>query len=220
MVRLNAVSSVGANIATAVGDAGTILRTIDGGATWMAQRSLTTKKLYAVWFINSNLGLAVGENGIMLRTSNGGSTWIAQQSGTLNNLYAVCFTDVSRGIVVGNYGTILCTITSDVIAGVGPRDPLPLDFILEQNYPNPFNPSTNFEFRVSYFGFVTLKVFDILGREIATLVNEERSPGTYTVRWDASGFPSGVYFYRLYARPRSGGHADDFIQSKKMLLIK
>jgi chitinase len=80
-------------------------------------------------------------------------------------------------------------------------------FELDQNYPNPFNPTTNFGFRISNFsaqggsasggGFVTLKVFDLLGREVATLVHDTREPGRYTVRWDASGFPSGVYYYRL-----------------------
>ncbi len=76
---------------------------------------------------------------------------------------------------------------------------------LYQNYPNPFNPSTTFEFRVSALEFVTLKVFDVLGREVATLVNEVRHAGVYAVRWDASSLPSGVYFYRLRAGDASTG---------------
>ena len=92
------------------------------------------------------------------------------------------------------------------------QNSLPKGFQLFQNYPNPFNPTTNFEFRVSSFGFVSLKVFDVLGREVATLVNEMRSPGTYTARWDASSFPSGVYFCRLSAH--------DYVETKKMALLK
>jgi hypothetical protein len=88
----------------------------------------------------------------------------------------------------------------------------PREVALEQNYPNPFNPTTNLEFRVSSFGFVNLKVFDVLGREVATLVNEVRRPGIYTVRWDSSGLPSGVYFYRLCTT--------SFTETKKMLLAK
>ena len=87
------------------------------------------------------------------------------------------------------------------------RQSMPHTFSLEQNYPNPFNPSTRFEFRVSSFsakggsasggGFVSLRIFDLLGREVATLVNDIRSAGVYTVHWDASSLPSGIYFARL-----------------------
>jgi N-acetylmuramoyl-L-alanine amidase len=89
---------------------------------------------------------------------------------------------------------------------------VPVAFALEQNYPNPFNPSTNIEFRVSNLGFVSLKIFDVLGRDVATLVNEVRPAGVYRMRWDASSFPSGVYFYRL--------RAGDFVQTKKLVLTK
>jgi hypothetical protein len=74
---------------------------------------------------------------------------------------------------------------------------VPTQIQLYQNYPNPFNPTTNIEFRIGKYGIVTLKIFDVLGREVATLVNEPRPEGVYTVRWDASLLPSGVYFYRL-----------------------
>jgi hypothetical protein len=91
---------------------------------------------------------------------------------------------------------------------------------LEQNYPNPFNPTTAISYQLSAVSPVTLKVFDVLGRDVATLVNEVRQPGVYTVRWDASSFPSGVYFYSLQARLASGGQAGDFGSTRKMLLIK
>jgi hypothetical protein len=91
------------------------------------------------------------------------------------------------------------------------------NYSLSQNYPNPFNPSTNIEFRISDFGFVSLKIYDILGNEIATIVNEELSPGKYDIEFDlgtdlGSTLPSGIYFYQL--------RAGDFTQTKKMLLIK
>lgn len=89
---------------------------------------------------------------------------------------------------------------------------LPREFALMQNYPNPFNPTTNFEFRIANRGLVKLRVFDVLGRRISTLVNEVRAPGTYTVRWDASSLSSGVYFYQL--------RAGDFFETKKMVLTK
>jgi CubicO group peptidase (beta-lactamase class C family) len=94
----------------------------------------------------------------------------------------------------------------DVVSGI------PLTYDLSQNYPNPFNPSTNIEFWIANLGFVSLKIFDVLGREISTLVNEMRAPGAYTVRWDASSVSSGVYLYQL----RAGG----FVETKKMVLTK
>jgi hypothetical protein len=89
---------------------------------------------------------------------------------------------------------------------------IPEEFTLEQNYPNPFNPETNIRFRIPEFGHVSLKVYDILGNEIATLVNEEKPAGSYEVDFNASALPSGVYFYRL--------EANGFSQTKKMILMK
>jgi hypothetical protein len=93
-----------------------------------------------------------------------------------------------------------------------PPGPLPEGFALSQNYPNPFNPSTNVEFRVKNAGFVELRVYDVLGREVANLVNEKLGPGTYTRTWNAGGMPSGVYFCRLVA--------GTFIQTRKALLLR
>jgi subtilisin family serine protease len=89
---------------------------------------------------------------------------------------------------------------------------IPKEFALNQNYPNPFNPATKISFDVPKQSFVTLKVYDISGREIAKLVNGSYNPGVYTVNFDASRFASGVYFYRL--------EAGEFVQTKRMVLLK
>jgi hypothetical protein len=86
------------------------------------------------------------------------------------------------------------------------------DYFLDSNYPNPFNPTTNIEFRIADVGFVSLKVYDILGEEIATLINEELAVGKYDVNFKASNLPSGIYFYRL--------SANNFSMTRKMVLIK
>lgn len=83
---------------------------------------------------------------------------------------------------------------------------------LKNNYPNPFNPSTNIEFRISKTEFVTLKVYDVLGNEVRTLVNEEKSPGNYKVRFDGKSLSSGIYFYVLKVGRGTF--------SKKMCLLK
>ena len=89
---------------------------------------------------------------------------------------------------------------------------IPVTFALEHNYPNPFNPTTNIKFSIPTKGLVTLKVFNSLGMEVATLVNEVTNAGTYVVDFDASNLTSGVYFYRL--------QSNDFNETKKMILIK
>ena len=85
---------------------------------------------------------------------------------------------------------------------VADENGVPAEFSLGQNYPNPFNPKTSFEFGVTSFGFVAVRVFDLLGREVAVLVSEEKGPGRYRVSWDAGNSPSGVYFYRVQAGER------------------
>jgi len=85
-------------------------------------------------------------------------------------------------------------------------------FELLQNYPNPFNPATNITFKIPVTSHVTLEIFDVAGRRIATLLDESHSPGTHTVTWDASTLASGVYLYRL--------QAGDFRQTRSMMLMK
>lgn len=95
-------------------------------------------------------------------------------------------------------------------------------FSLAQNYPNPFNPSTTIEYILPQSGFVTLKVYNILGKEIATLVNEQIDAGKHKVDFDASGLNSGVYFYKLLVSDLQGkdGKAGEFVETKKMILLK
>ena len=89
---------------------------------------------------------------------------------------------------------------------------VPEAFSLAQNYPNPFNPTTTIEYQLSVNTRVTLKVYNILGQEVATLVDGEQKAGYYNMRWDATRFASGVYIYRIATK--------DFVRTKKMLLLK
>ena len=86
------------------------------------------------------------------------------------------------------------------------------NFKLSQNYPNPFNPTTTIQYEIPNSGMVTLKVYDILGREVSTLVSQYENSGSYNVNFNAINLASGVYFYRL--------QAGNFIQTKKMVLLK
>jgi hypothetical protein len=99
------------------------------------------------------------------------------------------------------------TATTEVV-----EENIPQSFQLFHNYPNPFNPNTNIRFQIADFGFVSLKVYDVLGNEVATLVYAEKQPGIYEVEFNAVELPSGIYFYQL--------KCGNFILTKKMLLLK
>ena len=109
------------------------------------------------------------------------------------------------------------------------KEDIPASFSLEQNYPNPFNPTTRIKYQIPNSGRVLLRVFDLLGREVRTLVDETKSPGLYEVTFDAKGLASGVYFYRLSVSPLArrnlvtrerDGHQGDFDQTRKLLLVR
>jgi hypothetical protein len=98
------------------------------------------------------------------------------------------------------------------ITGIKETDPLPKQFFLYQNYPNPFNPTTVISYQLPAISFVTLKIYDVLGREVRMLVAERQNAGNHSVTFDAKNLPSGIYFYRI--------QAGSFIETKKMILLK
>jgi hypothetical protein len=115
----------------------------------------------------------------------------------------------SGGLINPNAIVIRETNVSSV---PGDGDLADKSFILGQNYPNPFNPTTNFEFRIADFEFVSLKVYNVLGKVVSTLVEEYKPAGTYHIKFDATGLSSGIYYYQLSAR--------SLVETKKMILLK
>ena len=118
--------------------------------------------------------------------------------------------NVAKLILIDSNRQKITNSQVEVIHGNPPT--IPLDYILYQNYPNPFNPSTTIDYSIPKKSNVILKAYNMLGVEVATLVNEEKNRGIYSVNFDALGLASGVYFYRI--------QADEFVQTKKMLLLK
>jgi len=104
------------------------------------------------------------------------------------------------------------TVVYQPPVGIHRQGDMPEEFALYQNYPNPFNPSTNIHFSIANVQLVSLKVYNLLGQEVATLVNEVKQAGRHEVTWDARGLPGGMYYYRLQAR--------DFVAAKKLLLLR
>jgi len=148
-----------------------------------------------------------------------------KMSNIFNAVTAKCINDTIKLFVPGGFGSVtgglpgVATNLFDVI-GCGPflvnvSDPvnnIPDVYSLQQNYPNPFNPETRIPYSTPQSGLVTLKVFDVLGKEVVTLVNEVKTAGNHEIRFNASSFPSGVYFYKM--------EAGDFVESKKMVLLE
>jgi photosystem II stability/assembly factor-like uncharacterized protein len=207
------------------GGNGTILYTADGGETWLRQNASFGTSLRDIRFLNKLYGYAVGEEGTIFKTTNGGSNWTSQKSRTTNNLYSVFIIDENRVWISGENSTLLKTTNGGTTFIEQEKEKeIPADFILSQNYPNPFNPETTISYKIQAASQVSLKVYDVLGREVVTLVDEYKQPGSYNcklTRFDSrlarrgienGELPSGVYFYRL--------QAGNFVQTKKMLLIK
>jgi hypothetical protein len=161
-----------------------------------------------------------GSAGLIAKTTNGGTNFDVLPTITSNSLNCVRFSGTNVGWIVGDNGVILKTTTGGITFEQESTVDIPSNFKLFQNYPNPFNPNTIIRYTIprgspiGAFGDdkVTLKVYDIIGREIETLVNENLKPGTYEVKFDGSKLASGVYFYKL--------QAGDFQETKKLILLK
>jgi len=193
-----------------------IIKTIDGHV-WEEQVNPvrgTSGTLMAVKALSNLQVWAVGTSGVILHTTDGGENWFREGEGLSNEmLYGIWVVSPQEVYVTGNDRTIL---KYGLLTGVEQQPTQPTEFMLEQNYPNPFNPSTRIQYTIGSRQFVQLKVYDVLGNEIATLVNDEKEPGIYETEFNPASSiknpTSGIYFYKLTA--------GDFIQTKKMILMK
>ncbi len=195
-----------------VGSYGTIYFSSNSGTNWISRSIGSSASLDCVNFFNGKTGWICGTGGLVMRTTNAGINWNSQVSGTLVRLRTIQILNMNNLWIAGDSGVILHTTTGGLTFTKEYTKEIPLTFILKQNYPNPFNPVTKIEFDVSRTEFIVLRIFDVQGKEISTLVNEKLNPGKYSVDWNASAFPSGVYFYRLFT--------NSFSETKKMLLVK
>lgn len=194
-----------------VGDAGSVIRSTDSGATWVAQPTPTSRALGSIYALDSVNAWAVGTKGTVIRTSDGGRRWDSVGVPSNQRLNAVSFSDKRHGWIVGDSGVLVRIryIPTSVPESVSSK---PMLFALQQNYPNPFNPSTRITFSLPSTLHCSLRIFNLLGQQVATLVDVEKEAGRYSLEWNASNVPTGVYFCRLEA----GG----FVQTKKLALIR
>ena len=198
-----------------------LARSTDGGVTWSPLAGVPSGHWYDDLFstvsvsAGNDLWAVVDKN--VYRSTDKGLSWNICYTGINDTLTYASF------VTVGDYTAGWITSIGEKIVSCNFYDPttdvreiengeIPRDFDLSQNYPNPFNPSTTFRYSIPTQSKVEIKVFDLLGKEIETLVNDEKPAGTYELTWNAENLPSGVYFYQL----RSG----EFISAKKMILLK
>jgi len=184
----------------------------DNGLSWVERNNglpdLTINRIYK----SGNYVLAGTASGGVYASSNYGLNWESKNEGLLN-LNITSFYEKNGYIYVGTSGLGVWRRSAAEIVGVQSiTSKVPEKCSLSQNYPNPFNPRTVIRYQISEISEVVLKIYDINGRELQTLVNKSQTPGTYSVTFNGSGLSSGVYFYKLTA--------GDFSTTRKMYLIK
>jgi photosystem II stability/assembly factor-like uncharacterized protein len=204
-----------------VGDAGKVLHTTNGGTNWNYVTNTginPNDRSKTVFFLDANIGWISTKNengyGIIQHTTDAGASWTTQGTPLVNPqggnaIFSIYFVDAQNGWLTADNGKI-CRYTGTT--GVDDSNNSPNDFSLMQNYPNPFNPSTGISFILPSKSFVSLKVFDLLGRELATLLADDLPAGSYTQQWNAQALPSGVYMYRL--------QAGSFSETRKLMLLR
>jgi hypothetical protein len=206
------------SLGLAVADVGRIFRTLDGGSTWQAFPTPHQGWGNDIEFAPSDPSFVwMVDNAKICFSQDTGSTWTEQRATKGRDLV---FTSATEGWLVGDDGTLMHTTNGGTTA-LSSSDPYPEYFALEQNYPNPFNSSTIIGYRLLSGGMVRLCVCDLLGREVAVLVNEDKLSGLHTVSWSAAGLASGVYFCTLAVFSFSpSGIIPAYRSSRQMLLMK
>jgi photosystem II stability/assembly factor-like uncharacterized protein len=204
-------------------ESNSLIVSINGGISWSTK--VSGNYVFSDIVQTDSLSLyAVGYSGDIFKTFDKGDHWYLQSSNTTANLSHVYFPNPLTGYISGWYNSAPQIImkTTDGGGPVGIQNigsNIPNNFSLSQNYPNPFNPSTKIKFDISKSTYAKIRIYDILGNEVADLMHEQLNPGSYEVEWDASNFASGLYFYKLVAR-QVGSSTGDYVETKKMVLLK
>jgi hypothetical protein len=215
---LFSVQMVDSLVGFASGSRGRIVRTTNGGNTWFQMSSGTIRALTAVQFVDQDTGWATTGAGLILKSTNSGVTWGAIPSGYNLAFLGMHFLSPQEGWVVGRTGIIM-HYTTAALRGELPEgrtpETTPSKTSVVENFPNPFNPATRIRFTIADPARITLKIYDVLGREVATLIDGEwRSAGAHEVEFAGNNLAGGIYF----ARVTGEGLAQPV--TRKMLLVK
>jgi photosystem II stability/assembly factor-like uncharacterized protein len=210
------------------GRKGHIFKTTDKGDTWTDAPIDNSTEPQQIQFVSDSIGYTVCTTDtfgmprhVFFKTTDGGNSWsdLTNELPGNSGYGSLFFTDENTGFLAGPSGIIKTITGGETITSVKEiyNTLLPSGYKLFQNYPNPFNPTTKIKYSIPSVGtslmkFVQLKVYDILGREVTTLVNKQQQPGNYEVEFNASNLSSGVYFYQL--------STENIHLTKKLLLLK
>jgi photosystem II stability/assembly factor-like uncharacterized protein len=185
------------------------LRTSDAGITWGFEELPFYGLSFSIDFRTYNEGWSASGYKFIF-TSDRGETWSEVETPDSSIVYDLQFLDARNGYAVGGNGSIL-KLNTDLVNIEDDGQP-PVSMTLYQNYPNPFNPTTKIKYSVPGLTQVKLKIYDVLGNETATLLNEEQGAGSYEAEFDATSLPSGIYFYQL--------QVGENVKTKKMVYLK
>jgi hypothetical protein len=194
---------------------GWVFCSTDNGDSWRQKSTGLPETGIGQFAINSRDHIfalsANGDGGFQIfRSTDNGDTWLAVGENPFGNqLYAMVI-DKAGYIIAGTDAGVFRSAQSTT--GETAFSLLPTEYSLEQNYPNPFNPGTTIRFKLPAASFTALRIFNMLGQEVAVLVNEMKNAGTHTVSWNPVNLSSGVYFYRV--------QAGQFVETKKLLFVK
>ncbi len=216
---LSGIQMLNANTGFIVGGyaSSSLIKTTNGGTNWFPVALPFSTGYNGVSFANDNLGLVVANTSLVCMTTNGGTTWTFQNANDGNMIACKMFAN-GNSYIVGNgqvfpHASIFKN-SNTVTTGNEYTSVIPEKYMLEQNYPNPFNPVTTIRFALPKSGNVSLLVYDLAGREIASVVrNTELNAGTFSYQFDGSSLSSGVYFYKLTVNGKP-------VDTKKMVIIK
>ena len=215
--RIRSIATLGSKIFVATDDGGVFVST-DEGASWTAKNSGLSS--YNIWSLAvTGNALFAGTNDGVVVSQDSGETWSSiTPSNFIANVVLIKGTDLFCGTLTnGVWKTPVSGVVTSVDEPYGEN--IASGFSLSQNFPNPFNPSTVISYSLSVNSIVTLKIYNILGKEIATLLeNKEVTQGTYEMTFDASKFSSGMYFYKLTTTNQHTGEVHS--QTKTMTLVK
>jgi photosystem II stability/assembly factor-like uncharacterized protein len=206
---VNPLAVIGSNIF--VGTFGGVFKSSNNGSNWTAVNT-GLKKDTVYCFASSDTNLFAGScDGVYLST-NSGTNWKAVNAGLISPILSLSV--FGDNLLAGtNLGVWKRPLSEMITAVKDKQNNLPTSFSLQQNYPDPFNPSTTINYSVPNACLVTIKVYNILRKEVATLVNEQKPAGNYSVQFSANnGYASGTYFYKM--------QAGTFVETKKFLLLK
>jgi photosystem II stability/assembly factor-like uncharacterized protein len=207
------------NIVYAGADNGGVFKSTNGGLNW-TQCSLNQVGIVAFTIKDNNIFAGDFFDAKVYLSTNSGVNWVLKNQGLGEQNSVWSLTTNSQYIFAGTDSSVWRRDLSEIIKVQNISTNVPDKYSLEQNYPNPFNPTTTIKFQIKDSRFVTLKVYDILGKEVAVLVNEKQPAGVYEVSFDASVLPSGIYFYKLIVGESEASSGQVYTETKKMVLVK